>query len=93
MIEKNATVVNKLGLHARAAAKLVHEASQFKAQMEIEKEGRRANAKSIMSIMMLAATHGTPVRLFTNGEDEEEAMQSLVALFESGFGEGAEPCP
>ena len=93
MIEKNATVVNKLGLHARAAAKLVSEASQYQAQMEIEKEGKRANAKSIMSIMMLAATHGTPVRLFTSGPDEEEAMQALLELFESGFGEGAEPCP
>ena len=93
MIEESATVVNKLGLHARAAAKLVSEASHFQSQMEVEKEGKRANAKSIMSIMMLAATHGTPVRLYASGPDEEEAMKALLALFESGFGEGVEPCP
>jgi len=93
MIEKDAVVGNKLGLHARAAAKLVQICSSYSSQLEIEKEGKRANAKSIMSVMMLAATHGTPVRLYANGEDEEEAMNAMVALFESGFGEGVEPCP
>lgn len=93
MIEKSATVVNKLGIHARAAAKLVGVASQFRAQLEIEKEGKRANAKSIMSVMMLAASHCTQVRLFADGEDEEQAMQAMLDLFAGGFEEGAEPCP
>ena len=93
MIEHDTMIVNKLGLHARAAAKLVSEACQFQAQVEVVKDGKRGNAKSIMSVMMLAATHGTPVRLYVSGPDEDEAMKALLALFESGFGEGAEPCP
>lgn len=93
MIEETTTVVNKLGLHARAAAKLVRTASSFQALIEIEKAGQRANAKSVISVMMLAATHGTQVRLFVSGEQEQEAMQALLELFQSGFGEGAEPCP
>ena len=93
MIEKSALVVNKLGIHARAAAKLVGVAGQFRSRLEIEKEGRRANAKSIMNVMMLAASHGTRVRLFADGEDEEQAMRALLDLFAGGFEEGAEPCP
>ncbi len=93
MIEKDAIVSNKLGLHARAAAQLVQVCSSYSSQLEIEKSGKRANAKSIMSVMMLAATHCTPVRLYASGSDEEEAMNAMMALFESGFGEGAEPCP
>ncbi len=93
MIEAEAKVVNKLGIHARAAAKLVRTAGAYQASVEIEKNGQRANAKSVISVMMLAATHGTEVKLFVSGDDEAEAMQAILDLFGSGFEEGAEPCP
>lgn len=93
MIEKNTTVVNKLGIHARAAAKLVSTASQFTSQIELVKDGKRANAKSIMNVMMLAATHCTEVQLIVDGEDEAQAMETMLALFAGGFEEGAVPCP
>ena len=93
MIESTTTVVNKLGIHARAAAKLVSVASGFASQIEIERAGKRANAKSIMNVMMLAATHCTEVKLYVDGPDEKEAMQCMLTLFAGGFDEGAEPCP
>ena len=93
MIESTTTVVNKLGIHARAAAKLVSVASGFAAQIEIEKAGKRANAKSIMNVMMLAATHCTEVKIYADGPDEEAAMKTMLTLFAGGFDEGAEPCP
>lgn len=93
MIEATATVVNKLGIHTRAAAKLVNAANQFTAQIEIVRAEKRANAKSIMNVMMLAATHCTEVQLYVDGPDEEQAMAAILALFSGGFDEGAEPCP
>jgi phosphocarrier protein HPr len=80
-------VINKLGLHARASSKLVQLANSFKADIYIERNGRKANAKSIMSLMMLAAAKGSMVTLVCNGEDEEQALIALTRLFSNGFGE------
>jgi phosphocarrier protein len=81
-------IINKLGLHARAAAKLVSLASTFESAIDIEKEGRRVNGKSIMGVMMLAASQGTTLTLHIEGPDEDEAQRQLVDLVEDYFGEG-----
>lgn len=80
-------IINKLGLHARASTKLTQTASQFKSDIWIERNGRRVNAKSIMGVMMLAASKGSTITLETNGGDEIEAMDALVALINNRFGE------
>jgi len=81
------TIPNKLGLHARAAARLVTTASRFTAEVYLEKEQARVNGKSIMGVMMLAASQGTRLNIITDGVDEEAAMEALVALIEDRFGE------
>ncbi len=81
-------IANKLGLHARAAAKLVSLASTFESTVEIEKDGRRVNGKSIMGVMMLAASQGSRVTLYIEGSDESDARQQLVDLIDGYFGEG-----
>lgn len=88
MITDNITIINKLGLHARAAAKLVSTASSFQSTIELEKGPQRINAKSIMGVMMLAASKGTELTLHANGEDERDAMQALIELINDKFGEG-----
>ena len=88
MLAREITISNKLGLHARAAAKLVSIASGFGAEVTLEKQGQRVNGKSIMGVMMLAASKGTAIRISVNGEGEQEAMQALVALIDDKFGEG-----
>ena len=88
MIKKNTTISNKLGLHARASAKLTKLAGSFPCEVWISRGERRVNAKSIMGVMMLAAGMGTEVTLETNGEREEEAMEGLLALIADKFGEG-----
>ena len=88
MISQPVTIVNKLGLHARAAAKLVKTASGFAAQVQLDKGGQAVNGKSIMGVMMLAASKGTELTLRTDGEDEQAAMDALVALIADKFGEG-----
>ena len=93
MIESTTKVVNKLGIHARAAARLVSVASGFSSQIELEKGSKRANDKSIMNVMMLAATHCTEIKLYIDGPDEAEATETMLALFAGGFDEGAAPCP
>jgi phosphocarrier protein len=80
-------IINKLGLHARASTKLTQTASQFKSDIWIERNGRRVNAKSIMGVMMLAASKGSTVTLEANGGDEVEAMDALLALINNRFGE------
>lgn len=80
-------IINKLGLHARASTKLTQTASQFKSDIWIERNGRRVNAKSIMGVMMLAASKGSTVTLEANGSDEVEAMDALVVLINNRFGE------
>lgn len=84
----SAEIVNKLGLHARAAAKLTHLAGNYHSDIWISRSGRRVNAKSIMGVMMLAAGLGSTVELETNGQQEEEAMDAIVQLMNDKFGEG-----
>ncbi len=88
MPKADAEIVNKLGLHARASAKLTQLASSFAADVWLERNGRKVNAKSIMGVMMLAAGIGAEVTLETDGEREQEAMDALLALMADKFGEG-----
>ena len=88
MIQSTITISNKLGLHARASAKLTKLAGSFPCEVWMAKGGRRVNAKSIMGVMMLAAGLGSEVELETNGDREQEAMDALLALIADKFGEG-----
>lgn len=83
----NATIPNKLGLHARAAVLFVKSAGQFSAEIWVEKNGQRVNGKSIMGLLTLAASQGTKLKVIADGPDAEKAVQELVTLVESGFGE------
>jgi len=87
MLEQEFTIVNKLGLHARAAAQFVRLASSFGSQIKLQKDSQSVDAKSIMSVMLLAAGKGSQVQLMIEGEDEQEAMQKLGDLIKAGFGE------
>jgi phosphocarrier protein len=87
MTERQATIVNSLGLHARPAAQLVKLASGFQAEIEIEKDGMTVNGKSIMGVMMLAAECGSTITLRATGPDEEQAVEALSRLVAEGFGE------
>ncbi|MBT9459594.1 MAG: HPr family phosphocarrier protein [Burkholderiaceae bacterium] len=88
MIKNTITIINKLGLHARASAKLTKLAGGFKSEVFMTRNGRRVNAKSIMGVMMLAAGMGSQVEIETEGEDEQAAMDALTALVNDKFGEG-----
>ncbi|QDF99201.1 phosphocarrier protein HPr [Azoarcus sp. DD4] len=88
MPRAEAEIVNKLGLHARASAKLTQLASSFPAEVWLERNGRRVNAKSIMGVMMLAAARGATITIETAGTDADAAMQALLALIADKFGEG-----
>ncbi len=88
MPRRNVEIVNKLGLHARASAKLTQLASRFPCDIFMERNGRRINAKSIMGVMMLAAGRGSVITLETNGPQETEALDALEALVNDYFGEG-----
>lgn len=87
MIERELTVPNRLGLHARATAKLVQLLSQFRSACTLTAKGREVNAKSIMGVMLLAAGQGTPVKLRVEGEDELAAADAVQALFDRRFDE------
>ena len=87
MIQTQVTIINKLGLHARAAAKLVGCASAFSSRIQAGKDGQMVDAKSIMSVMMLAAGKGTVLDLHIEGEDEEAALQALQDLIANRFDE------
>lgn len=87
MVSKEVTVSNKLGIHARPAAQFVKTASQFEAEILVEKDGEEINGKSIMGLMMLAAGHGSVLKLIAEGPDAEEALQSLEDLVVRNFGE------
>ena len=87
MQEHAITIINKLGLHARAAGKLVETTSKFSWDITIEKDGRNVDGKSIMAMMMLAAGKGTQITIKANGEDEEEALHAIIALINNRFGE------
>jgi phosphocarrier protein HPr len=88
MIEKEIEIVNKLGLHARASAKLTQLAAKFQSEVWMTRNKRRVNAKSIMGVMMLAAGKGTIVLLEVNGEDEQACFDALLQLIQDKFGEG-----
>lgn len=88
MIKKTLEIINKLGLHARASAKLTQTANQFSSEVWVSRNGRRVNAKSIMGVMMLAAGKGAVIEIETNGADEAEALAALEALIADKFGEG-----
>ena len=87
MIRKKIQIINKLGLHARAAAKFVQMAARFGSHIEVIKNGKTVNGKSIMGVMMLAASQNTWIELNINGEDEEESMLALETLMNERFGE------
>jgi phosphocarrier protein HPr len=87
MPEREVEIVNKLGLHARASAKLTQTASKFAADVWLSRNGRRVNAKSIMGVMMLAAGKGSRVAIETDGADADQALAALVTLIEDKFGE------
>ncbi|MDI3515461.1 MAG: HPr family phosphocarrier protein [Gammaproteobacteria bacterium] len=84
----DAAIINKLGLHARASAKLTQLASGFPCEVWLERNGRRVNAKSIMGVMMLAAAKGSTITIDTEGEQADEALQAIQALVADRFGEG-----
>jgi phosphocarrier protein HPr len=88
MIRTSITISNRLGLHARASAKLTKLATGFKSEVFMSRNGRKVNAKSIMGVMMLAAGMGAEVEIETEGEDEQAAMDAIRALIDDKFGEG-----
>jgi phosphocarrier protein len=90
MTSQNVTVVNQLGMHARAAAKFVHLAGRFDARVRVAREHREMDGKSIMGILLLAARRGSTITISAEGTDERAAVDALVALVASGFGE--DPC-
>lgn len=87
MQEREVTIINKLGLHARAAAKLVNIASKYSSLIEIEKDGQRVNGKSIMGVMMLAASQGSSIKLLADGEDASESLDDMESLINNYFDE------
>ncbi len=87
MLEQEITIVNKLGLHARASSKLTQTASRFQSEVWISRNNKRVNAKSIMGVMMLAAAKGAQIKIDTTGVDEAEALQAVLTLIQERFGE------
>ncbi|MFN2308492.1 MAG: HPr family phosphocarrier protein [Gammaproteobacteria bacterium] len=87
MQQKNLTIINKLGLHARAAAKFVTLASQFESSIEVARNGQQVNGKSIMGVMMLAAAKGTSLTVSADGPDEDAALAQIEALIQDRFHE------
>ena len=87
MVRREAQIINKLGLHARAAARLVTLASQFKSDVHVQRGAKRVNGKSIMGVMMLAAGQGTMIEIIAEGDDEERAVEMITDLIRRRFGE------
>ena len=88
MQQREVEIINKLGLHARASAKLTQLAGKYQSEVSLSRNGRKINAKSIMGVMMLAAGKGAKVTLEIDGPDESDAMEAIVALINGYFGEG-----
>jgi phosphocarrier protein HPr len=86
---RDVQIVNRLGLHARAAARFVHTASRFRSRVQVSRDGRTMDGKSILGIMLLAASQGIRLEVSADGEDEAAAVEALAALVEGGFGEEA----
>lgn len=91
MVERDVDIVNRLGLHARAAAKLVHLANRFESEVWLAHDGEEVDAKSILGILLLAAAQGSEVRVRCSGDDEEEALEAISRLIANGFDEEASP--
>lgn len=87
MTSRSVIVVNQLGMHARAAAKFVHLATRFQARVRVARDAREMDGKSIMGILLLAAARGTTITIRAEGADEDQAVEALVTLVQSGFGE------
>jgi len=88
MQQREVEIINRLGLHARASAKLTQLASRYQSDVQMARNGRKVNAKSIMGVMMLAAGKGAKVTIETEGPDETDAMEAIIALIGDYFGEG-----
>ena len=86
-VERRITIINRLGLHARAASKFVNVSNRYTSRINVANAGKVVNGKNIMSVMLLAATQGTELVLEIDGDDEEEALQAIVGLIEEKFGE------
>ena len=89
MVARTVTVVNQLGLHARAAARFVHLASRFQSHVTVERDSKVMDGKSIMGILLLAAARGTAITIMAEGPDETDALTALTQLVETGFGDEA----
>lgn len=89
MTRQEVRVVNRLGLHARAAARFVHTANRFRARVQVSRDGQSMDGKSILGILLLVASQGTRIEISAEGDDEAAAVEALVALVGDGFGEGA----
>jgi phosphocarrier protein HPr len=89
VIRRELAIKNRLGLHARAAARFVHTASRFRSRVTAGRDGRVMDGKSILGILLLAASQGTAIEVTAEGEDEEQAMDALATLVDTGFGEEA----
>jgi phosphocarrier protein len=89
VIRREVTIRNRLGLHARAAARFVHTANRFRSRVTVSRNGRTMDGKSILGILLLAASQGTQMEVGADGVDEEAAVEALAALVEGGFGEDA----
>ena len=89
MTRREVVIRNRLGLHARAAARFVHAANRFRARVTLSREGRTMDGKSILGILLLAASQGTRLEIGAEGDDEAQAVEALAALVEGGFGEDA----
>ena len=87
MTSQSVTVVNQLGMHARAAAKFVHLATRYRARIRVARDAREMDGKSIMGILLLAAARGSTITIIADGDDENDAVTALVGLVRSGFGE------
>ena len=87
MIEESVTIVNQLGLHARAAAKFVHLATRYSSRVKVTRQGREMDGKSIMGLLLLAAAKGSTITIAADGVDAAAALEALVALVRAGFGE------
>ena len=87
MLSQEITIVNRLGLHARAAAQLVRMANEYPCDIHLDKDGQVSDAKSVMEVLMLGATIGTSIKVSADGEKEEEALKAIVNLFEARFHE------
>jgi len=89
MVSREVEICNRLGLHARAAARFVHTASSFRSTIQIERDGQQVDGKSILGLLLLAATQGSSLRIIASGEDATQAVEALCALVSDRFGEGS----